>query len=94
MKRTSKKWDDWESSELERLWKQGLSDRKIGEILGRSDSSIEGKRTELGLIKNKAGTPSVTDLEERKTVRCDKPDLWALWDRRMDALRERLNATD
>ena len=45
------KWEDSEVIELEKLIKDGYTDKEIGDKLGRAKGSIRFKRKELGYIK-------------------------------------------
>lgn len=93
-RRVPQLWTPEEDRLLKRLYRAGRSDPEISARMERSPSSVEGRRRFLGLVKESAGTPSTADLEYRAKPKPtpDKPDLFALWDRRNTALRERLRA--
>lgn len=52
VKATRARWTDAESERLRELHAQKLSDRRIGEIMGRPQPTISVKRKELGLPRH------------------------------------------
>lgn len=85
-------WTAEEDRTLKRMYRAGRSDPEIATRLERSTGSVEGRRRCLGLVKESAGTPSLADLKARAAAPplAPRPDLFALWDQRNTALRERL----
>ena len=49
MKRANCRWSDQEDRHLARLVASKLSSREIGEIMGRSETSVVGRMTKLGV---------------------------------------------